>query len=164
VLARLEQLDGLSLAETDEAGDYLRLTVRDAHAVAAAREALLSLGYRAEPTAGEAHVERWFGVRRVGDLSLIEAGVIADRILPQLGGRIAGGDASRLRDAIVGALHACFVSTDLTSAPSGEAFRSDCVQQAIAVATPIVGSATADEIGRLLDKDMRETHKAPRGD
>jgi hypothetical protein len=161
VLARLEQVDGLNVAETDEAGDYLRLTVRDHRAVSAARDALVSLGYSAEPADEGTRVARWFGVRTVRELSLIEAGVIADRVLPQLRS-VTPADAARLRTAIVGALHACFVNTDLTSAPSGQEFRGDCVRQTVAAATPIIGEGVAAEFGRLLDLDMRETHKAPR--
>jgi hypothetical protein len=159
VLARLEQIDGVLTAETDDAGDYLRLSVRDDPVVAVARDALASLGYGAELARTDLRVARWFGVRTVRELSLIEAGVIADRILPQVTGRIAAPDAPRLREAIVGALHACFVRTELTSAPSGEAFRLDCVRQAAAAASPIVGAALASEVGRLLDIDMRTVHK-----
>jgi hypothetical protein len=162
VLARLEQIDGLTVAETDEAGDYLRLTLRDAQVVAAARDALVSLGYSAEPADEGTRVARWFGVRTVRELSLIEAGVIADRVLPQLRS-VAPADA-RLRTAIVGALHACFVNTDLTSAPSGHEFRGECVRQTVAAATPIVGEGVAAHLGRLLDLDMRDTHKRPRAD
>jgi hypothetical protein len=161
VLARLEQIDGLTVAETDQAGDYLRLTVRAPQVVAAARDALVSLGYSAEPADEGTRVARWFGVRTVRELSLIEAGVIADRVLPQLRS-VAPADAARLRVAIVGALHASFVNTDLTNAPSGQEFRDDCVRQSVAAATPIVGELVASELGRLLDLDMRESHKTPR--
>src|SRR2546428_9229041 len=159
VLARLGQIGGVHTAETDQAADYLRLSVRDGRVVGVAREALTSLGYAAEPTNEDARVARWFGVRTVRELSLIEAGVIADRILPQLADRIAAPKFSRLREAIVVALHACFVSAELTSASSGQAFRSDCVQQTIAAASPIVGVTLAGEVGRLLDRDMGQVHK-----
>jgi hypothetical protein len=162
VLARLERLEGIHTAETDEAGDFLRLVVGFDTAGDAAIRALAALGYGAERTSEAPLTGRWFGARTVRELSLIEAGVIADRVVPQLASRPAPEVVSRLRAAIIAALHASFISTELTSATSGRDFRDDCVRQAVAAATPIVGTAVADEVGRLLDLDMRETHKTPR--
>jgi hypothetical protein len=162
VLARLERIEGIHTAETDQAGDHLRLVVGFDAAAEAAIRTLASLGYGAERGDEIPHVDRWFGPRAVGELSLIEAGVIADRVIPQLVPRPPHEDAVLLRAAVVAALHASFISAELTSAVSGEAFRSDCIRQAVAAATPIVGATVADEVGRLLDLDMRETHKMPR--
>lgn len=166
MLARLEQIEGIRTAVTDESGDYLRLTVRFDIAVDEALRVLSELGYGAERTAERTddvpRVDRWFGPRTVYELSLIEAGVIADRVIPQLAARPPAQDITRLRDATIAALHSSFTSTELTTARSGDAFRGDCVRQAVAAATPIVGPAVAEEVGRLLDLDMRETHKTPR--
>ena len=158
MLARLEEIDGVRAAETDKAADYLRLSVRDTAAATAARELLVTLGYGSELAATEPQVARWFGVGAVGELSLIEAGVIADRVLRRTRDAFRDDAAARLRAAIVGVLHACFVNTQLTSTPSGDEFRRDCVARAVAATTPIVGDSEARVIGRLLDEDMRRAH------
>lgn len=172
MLARLEDLPGVERAETDFAGDFLRLTLAEDAALATAVgrtpltivvELLASLGYRAEevfPRAVGSGV--WYDARSVGELSFVEAGVIADRVLAALAERhpLAGDVARALRAAVVEALHACFISKPLAAGASSGEFRDACVRGTVAAAVPVIGTDLADDLGRLLDADMRQIHRA----
>jgi hypothetical protein len=158
VLARLEKLDGIERAETDFGGDYLRLHLRSQAAVPATTELLLALGYLAEPT-DSASVTRWYGRDEVGELSRVEAGVIADRVVTKfrevhpLPEKIAA-----LREAVTDALHRCFVTTALTSAPS-LSLRTSCTEATRDAAAPLIGAELASELAALIETDMSEDHK-----
>jgi hypothetical protein len=158
VLARLEELDGIEHAETDFAGEFLRLVVTDASALTSATDLLVSLGYVAEPVTDSA-VNTWYDAASVGQLSRLEAGIIADRVMRALRGSAAidVDGAVRLRAALVDALHRCFVETTLTARPSAR-LRVSCVAAARAVAVPIVGATLADRVAALVDVDMGDDH------
>lgn len=159
MLARLEELDGVELAETDFAGDLLRLSLRDDRALTEAADALVALGYGAEPSTDAAADVRWYDARSVGELSRVEANVIAERVTTRFIETHDGaiGDAGRLRAAIADALHGCFVTVMFAAGPSSGGFRAECVARTMAAVGPIVGHR-ADELGRLLDDDMRQEH------
>ena len=161
MLARLEELGGVERAETDYAGELLRLSLRDERALAPALVLLVSLGYGAEPTAREPVVVTWYDARSVGQLSRVEADVVADRITSRFIGThpLAVGEATRLRAAMADALHACFVATALDAGPSSDSFRMDCVRRAVAAVVPVVGDVSANDLGRLLDDDMRHSQR-----
>ena len=161
MLARLEDLPGIERAETDFAGDFLRLTL-DEGTQSSAIALLASLGYAAEPNDGTPADRAWYDARSVGDLSFVEAGVIADRVLADLWTQqpLASRVAGALRAAVVEALHACFVTKPLAAGPSSGEFREACVRASVAAAIPVAGTAVADELGRLLDADMRQIHRA----
>jgi hypothetical protein len=79
VLARLETLDDVSQARVDFTGDLLKLSMRGGHALEPAIGLLNELGYSAEIVSdidAEA-VGVWYDTTSVGDLSRVEAGVIA---------------------------------------------------------------------------------------
>jgi hypothetical protein len=158
VLARLEELDGVTHAETDFTGDYLRLTLNDLTALTRATEMLLALGYVAEPAAN-VRVDHWYDENSVGDLSRVEAGVIADRVVPTLRLRHELNDdlARSLRSALVEALHRCFTENAITSQPS-PSLRSSCVEATRTAASPLVGALVAEEFARVVDADMAEDH------
>ena len=158
MLARLEELDGIDHAETDFAGDFLRLGVTDAAALTHATDLLLSLGYVAEPVTDIA-VNTWYDTASVGQLSRLEAGVIADRVMHALreSAAIDVDGAGRLRAALVDALHRCFVETTLTARPSAQ-MRMSSVAAARAIAVPIVGATMADRVAALVDADMGDDH------
>ncbi len=162
MLARLEELDGIERAETDFAGDYLRLHLRSRDTVTVATALLLELGYVAEP-ADTATVTRWYGRDAVGDLSRVEAGVISDRVVAsyRTAHTLPDTTAATLRDALVGALHRCFVTTALTSAPS-LSLRTSCTEATRTAAAPLIGSDLADELAALMEADMSEDHKSGR--
>ena len=161
MLARLEDLGGIRRAETDFAGDFLRLSLTDGTPLSVAIETLATLGYRAEPAEGTAAVRTWYDARSVGELSFVEAGVIADRVLAEVAERhrLPGEGARDLRAAIVEALHACFITKTLDAGPSSGEFRAACVRATVAAAVPVVGTRLADEIGRSLDADMTQIHR-----
>ena len=161
MLARLEDLKGVERAETDFAGELLRLALNDDRVLVPALELLVSLGYGAEPSADDPTVVTWYDVRSVGDLSRLEADVIADRITSrfiEMHPR-AAGHAARSRAALASALHAYLVSTALGAGPSSGSFRVECVRRAVAAVLPIVGDVAANDLGRLLDDDLRQVRR-----
>ena len=158
MLARLDELDGIERAETDVAGDLLRLSLRDEVAVGSAIELLVALGYGAEP-AIDTGERRWYDRRSVGALSRIEADIIAARIVSRYAAARGGalGDSGRVGSAIADALHACFVTEALGATPSTGEFRARCVERTVAAVRPIVGD-DAELLGRLLDDDLSQVH------
>lgn len=150
---------GLERAETDFAGDYLRLTLADARAQSAAIELLAASGYPAEAVT-ETPADRWYDRASVGELSRVEAGVIAERVITRLRSTrpIDDPTAQALRGAVVGALHRCFTATALTAQPS-PGLRARAVGATRQAATAIVGAVVAAELARLVEEDMAEDHK-----
>lgn len=160
MLARLQELDGIEHAETDFSGDHLRLALTDRTALARATDLLVALGYVAEPAA-DLTVDRWYDRDSVGDLSRVEAGMIADRVIPavRLRHRLDADLVRALRSALVDALHRCFVEKGISSQPS-PSLRAGCVEAALAAATPIVGATVAEELARIVGADMAQDHRA----
>lgn len=160
MLARLQELDGIEHAETDFSGDHLRLALTDRTAVARATDLLIALGYVAEP-AGDLTVGQWYDRDSVGDLSRVEAGMIADRVVPavRLRHRLDDDLARALRSALVDTLHRCFVENSISSQPS-PSLRAGCIEAALAAATPIVGAPIAEAVARLVGVDMAQDHRA----
>lgn len=161
MLARLEALDGIVHAETDRAGDLLRLSLRDEMALVAANELLTSLGFGAEPHVDDDATRSGYDTRSVGELSRVEAGVIAGRIVAGLSDEhpLPPDDAARLHSAVADALHTCFITTALGAGPSSDPFRDDCRRATFAAAAPLVGDALARDLAHLLDADMRAIHR-----
>lgn len=159
MLARLEETPGIERAQTDFSGDWLRLTLADAAAQAAAIELLAASGYVAEVTT-EMPADRWYDRASVGELSRVEAGVIAGRVITALrrARAIDGPTATALREATVNALHRCFLATALGARPS-PGLRANAVAAARDAATAIVGDSLAIELARLVEVDMAEDHK-----
>ena len=140
--------------ETDSGGDHLRFEARDEAVVDAVIGDLERQGYGGIRTA-DSGSGPWFDVASVGELSRVEAGVIADRVIAQ----VAGVDALVVRPALVAALHGCFVATALGAEPSGADFRAECVRRTIDAVTALVGRDRAAAIGGLVEDDMRRVHK-----
>jgi hypothetical protein len=163
VLARLESLEGVDHAFIDHSGDLLRLSLRDEHATTAAIAVLSELGYRAESAsdAGARAVTTWYDTRSVGDLSRVEAGVIAERIVPSFAKtwKLSRAATTLVRAAVVDALHDCFVSHALGSGPSLGAFRLSCERAVGGAVRPIVGPEPAQALAALLNIDMSEDHR-----
>ncbi|HET7701439.1 MAG TPA: hypothetical protein VFM06_11305 [Candidatus Limnocylindria bacterium] len=163
MLARLEGLPGVERAETDFSGDHLRLTVADASAQNAAIELLAASGYLGEVVTA-APTDRWYDGGSVGELSRVEAGVIADRVLTIFRRVHSLDDAASaaLRDAIVDALHRCFTHTTIAARPS-PSLRASAVTAVRDAAAPIVGDGPAAELARLVEQDMSSDHKQQGG-
>ena len=163
MLARLEALEGIDHAHVDFSGDLLKLSMRSEHALEPAVSALNELGYRAE-RASAAEVDAitvWYDTTSVGDLSRVEAGVIADRIVPSFAKarKLSSAETARVRSAVVDALHDRFISNALASGPSLAAFRLSCERAVEGAARPIVGPEPAHALAALLHIDMSEDHR-----
>ena len=159
MLARLQDIDGIAHAETDVTGDFLRLSFTEVSALARATHLLLSLGYIAEPVT-DVDVSVWYDAASVGELSRIEADVIAGRVLRLLrrSNEVDADAMGRLRSGLVDALHRCLLATSLTARPS-PGLRTSCAMAARDSAVPIVGSVVADQLATLVDADMGDDHK-----
>lgn len=163
MLARVEELEGVDRAEIDYRGDFLRLSLNDGGGLALIADFLTGLGYESvRATDGEVQaVARWYDVASVGDLSRVEATVIADRIVPSfaLARKLSPDQIERVRGAVVDALHHCFVSTALASGPSLGAFRLSCLRAVEDTVRPILGRASARTLALLVTADLNEDHR-----
>lgn len=87
MLARLESIPGVGLADVDHRGELLRLRLDQADALASVRAALEELGYSADDVTGDpasAGEGRWYSAQTVRQLSREESEVIARRITPPM--------------------------------------------------------------------------------
>ena len=163
MLARVEKLEGADRAEIDYRGDFLRLSLNDDGALALIADLLKGLGYESvRATDGEVQaVARWYDIASVGDLSRVEASVIADRIVPSfaLARKLSPDQIERVRIAVVDALHHCFVSTALASGPSLGTFRLSCARAVADRVRPIVGRASARTLAELVNADLTQDHR-----
>jgi hypothetical protein len=164
VLARVEGLEGVDHAQIDYRGDFLQLSLTDDGALAIVTDVLKVLGYesdRASDTDAQT-VSSWYGLESVGNLSRVEASVIADRILPSFVAtrRLSPGQTDDLRSAVRDALHNCFVNTALANGPSLGEFRLSCVRAVEDTARPIVGPASARTLAVLLNADLTKDHRS----
>ncbi len=163
MLARVEDLEGVDHAEIDYRGDLLRLSLSDDLALALTADLLRGLGYESE-RATDAEVQMvsgWYDIASVGDLSRVEASVIAERTVPPfaLTRKLSPDQTARVRSAVVDALHDCFVSTPLASGPTLGVFRLSCVRAVEDNVRPIVGRASARTLGALLNADLNQDHR-----
>ena len=163
MLARVEGLVGVDRAQIDYRGDILRLRLTDDGALAIVTDVLKGLGYESD-RASDIDVETvttWYDRESVGDLSRVEASVIADRILPSFVAirRLSPGQTDDLRRAVRDALHNCFASTALANGPSLGEFRLSCVRAVEDTARPIVGPASARTLAELLNADLTKDHR-----
>jgi hypothetical protein len=163
VLARLEAVKGVDHAEVDSRGHLLALALRDPSALAVATGVLAELGYAVEPAsvADTQAVMAWYDARSIGDLSRVEADVIAGRIIPPFARlqRLTPDQSTRLHAAVVDSLHSCFRSRSLTDATSLGDFRSACVDAVENSARTILGPALASALAASLEADMKQDHR-----
>jgi hypothetical protein len=163
VLAQIEAVENVDHAEIDDRGDLLRLSLNDDLALSRVVALLNALGYGSEPaTLAETHtVTAWYDIGSVGALSRVEARVIADRILPTFAQnrKLSPAQTERTRNAVVDALHDCFVKTPLASGPSLGEFRRSCVGAVEDGLRPIVGPASARTLAELINADMHQDHR-----
>ena len=163
MLARVEGLEGVDRAQIDYRGDFLRLVLTADGALATVADVLKGLGYDSD-RASDSDVETvtsWYDLESVGDLSRVEASVIADRVLPSFVAtrKLSPGQAGDLRSAVRDALHSCFASTALANGPSLGEFRLSCMRAVEDTARPIVGPASARTLAELLNADLTNDHR-----
>lgn len=164
MLARLEGLAGVDHAEIDYSGDLLRLSVSDDLALAPIADLLKRLGYESAQ-ASDAEVQTvtsWYDNKSVGDLSRVEASVIAGRILPPFAliRKLSPDQTDRVQAAVVDALHNCFVNTPLASGPSLGQFRLSCVRAVEMSVGPILGRGSARTLAELVNADLNQGKRA----
>jgi len=163
VLARVEDLVGVDHSQIDYRGDFLQLSLTDDGALVIVTDVLKRLGY-ASDRASDTDVETvttWYDRESVGDLSRVEASVIADRVLPSFVAtrKLSPRQTDDLRGAVRDALHNCFASTALANGPSLAEFRLSCVRAVEDTARPIVGPASARTLAELLNADLTKDHR-----
>ena len=157
MLARLEQEDGVELAEIDRRGELLRVRVAASAEVTRAIGRLQELGFVAELIIDTAvDIPRWYGTESVGELSLEEADVIADRVVPEFA-RPHGIDASEsdtLRDLTAKALHECFVTHTFDAATPIGALNRLCGRAVEAATSAHLGADRALGLGQAVEADL----------
>ena len=163
MLARVEGLEGVDHADIDYRGDFLRLRLTADGALAIVTDVLKGLGYRSDRASDTdvQNVTSWYDLKSVGNLSRVEASVIADRVLPSFVAtrKLSPRQTDDLRSAVRDALHNCFASTALANGPSLAAFRLSCVRAVEDTARPIVGPASARTLAELLNADLTKDHR-----
>lgn len=150
MLAQLAERPEVAAIAVDRGGEHLRVRLRDGAPLAPLRDALAALGFASEPVApGDAG--RWYGPTEVGELSGLEAAVIAARVVAGLG-LDADPAGAALRDALGAALQETFVAAFGQTAP-GAALAAACAAAAERAARPIVGPR-AGEVGAAVAADL----------
>lgn len=160
MLARLDQVAGVERAEVDRAGDLLRLTLHP-DALGRALSALHDLGYEADIDTSAVATTAWYDRSSVGDLSFIEAGAIAARVVPAFARArtLSAEDTAALHDTVVAALHRCFTQRAVGDDATTGAFRHECVRQVTEAASASIGADAASLLGALLDADLTQDHR-----
>jgi hypothetical protein len=161
VLARLGELDGVARAEVDHAGDLLRLTL-DRNAVAASLALLRELGHEAEVVDHDVATKTtdWYDATSVNELSFVEAGVIADRVVPRfIREHGVPFDPTTLRGLVVSALHRSFTERRIDVSASAGAFRHESVGATVAAVGSLLGPEAARAFRALLEADLSQDHR-----
>ncbi|HEV2011849.1 MAG TPA: hypothetical protein VGS17_12570 [Candidatus Limnocylindria bacterium] len=165
MLARLQESDGVDHAAVDRGGDLLRLTLRHsdpADAIALLRE----LGYDAEIASDDEATTTalWYDAASVGELSRVEARVIAERIVPPLARErdLTAAEAAEVERVVVSVLHRYFTERALRAGATPGGFRQDCVLAIAAAADPVIGAGAARALAERLDIDLGQDHRRGR--
>lgn len=155
MLARLEAIDGVAVAEVDHRGELLRLRLTSDEALEDAVGTLRALGYGAELTAAPA-VERWYGRDTVRELSREEGDVIAKRVVSTFARSraIDPSTGAQLVDLVARALYAYFATHTLDRAADRSALVRECVDAVEAAVRDLLGPDGARELAALLSADL----------
>jgi len=161
VLARLQDVEGVSQAAVDYGGNYMRLTFTAPMALETAVNVLRELGYEpdvAEPR--EIMPAKWYDVGSVFELSAVEADVIAHRVVGKftMTTLLARDFADRLQIAVAAALRRCFADRDASPDTRPGAFRSDCLEAAADAARASLDDVRVAAFVRTLEADLDEDH------
>jgi len=161
VLARLQDVGGVSQAAVDYGGNYIRLTFTAPIAVETAMEVLRELGYEPDvPAPGEILPAKWYDVGSVFELSAVEADVIAQRVVGKftMTTLLARDVADRLQIAVAAALPRCFADRDASPDARPGAFRSDCLEAAAEAARASLDDVRVAAFVHALEADLDEDH------
>lgn len=167
MLARLEEIDGVALAEVDHRGELLRLRLTSEDALAGAVATLREMGYGADELSGAAAAERWYGRDTVRELSREEGEVIARRVVSAFARArgIASSISGDLVDLVARALYACFAAHTLGARAEAGALRRACASAVEAAVRDRLGPDRARELAALLSADLgRSSGETDEGD
>ena len=161
MLARLQDVEGVSRADVDYGGNYMRLTFTAPTALDTAVEVLRELGYEPEVAApGEIMPAKWYDVGSVFELFAVEADVIAQRVVGRftMMTLLAGDVADRLQIAVAAALRKCFADRVVSPDARPGAFRSDCLEAAAEAARASLDDVRVAAFVHTLEADLDEDH------
>lgn len=167
MLARLEAIDGVALAEVDHRGELLRLRLTSDTALADAVATLREVGYRADPLREAPVVERWYGRAAVHELSREEGAVIAGGVVPAFARArgLAPQAAASLEDVVARALYACFAERTLAAPANPGALRRECLIAVEMAVRDVLGPEGARDLAAILSADLeRAGSNEPRND
>ena len=155
MLARLNAVEGIQLAEVDHSGELLRVRARTPADLDRARAALLALGYEASAAdpPSQPHTD-WFDVTTVRQLSREEATIITDRVLSLTAFGLAAEDRERLQVAVAAALYGVFATSELDSRSQPGLLRAECARAVETAAAAIVGGDRARQIAMAFERDI----------
>lgn len=156
MLARLEAIGGVALAEVDHRGELLRLRLSSDRALEDSVATLRELGYGADELAGAPVVERWYGRDTVRELSQEEGNVIARRVVTAFArsNAIPPPTASSLEDLVARALYGYFAAHTLDSSAVPGTLRRESVSTVEAAVRDLLGADGARELAALLSADL----------
>lgn len=158
MLARLEAIDGVTLAEVDHRGELLRLQLMSGQALEDAIQTLRELGYGADRSGDAPAVARWYGRDTVRELSREEGDVIAERVMSTFA-RSRGIDPStraQLEDLVTRALYAYFAAHTLDKSAAPGTLVRECVNVVEAAVRDLLGPDGARELAALLSADLED--------
>ena len=161
MLARIQQIEGIDSASVDFGGHFLRLSGTGTNRLGAAIAVLRELGYEPESVAADDSTPtRWFDVSSVDQLSIVEAEVIARRVVDKLRARVtlSPDAADRLREGVTTALRKCFTERDTRVPLEPGQFRAQCVDRATDAARHILSPSEVAEFVATLAADLDEDH------
>jgi hypothetical protein len=161
VLARLQDVEGVSQAAVDYGGNYVRLTCTAPKALDTAMDVLSELGYEPDVAApGEITPSKWYDIGSVFELSAVEADVIARRVVGKLTltPLLARDVADRLQIAVAAALRRCFADRDASPDARPGAFRHDCLEAAAEAARASLDDVRVAAFVHTLEADLNEDH------
>lgn len=155
MLARLNAVEGIQMAEVDHSGELLRVRARAPADLDRARAVLLELGYEASAADPPSQsLTDWYDVTTVRQLSREEATVITDRLLSVTAFGLAAESRERLHDAVTAALYGVFATHELDSRSQRALLRVDCVRAVEDAAAAIVGGDRARQIASAFERDV----------
>lgn len=143
-------------AAVDRGGELLRVRVSNDRALEDARRVLAELGYRATVAPFGIDDRQWYGPATVGDLSRVEAQVIADRVVGTFGARhgLASDLVGSLTSVVAASLYECFAAHTLGADAAPGSLREVCAEAASAAAAPLIGEDAARDLASAVCADL----------
>lgn len=162
MLARLEAIDGVALAEVDHRGDLLRLRLTSDRALEDAVATLRELGYGADELTAAPAAERWYGRDTVRELSREEGDVIAARVVTAFA-RSHGAErstAAQAEDLVARALYAYFATHTFDRAADRSTLVREYADAVEAAARGLLGAEGARDLAAALRADLERAASA----